>query len=277
MIMSTKFLRIITSPDSRLYFFVKVSQIASVNINNTNIRVTVTVFSPTGFLITQSIVNCGSLSMSDIAVASRSQNDHKNQSLLKFHMTPIANCTQRRQEVSHNSLGTSYCRIPAKRTGISHKRSALIKGRNRVDREVLACFARGGTGRYETLKVNKRIVLKMNVFINFLLTCIHDCSLCMVYVRAWNSSRKRGFLRKWKSKNKMTSILFFFFLTVRWCSRKYENHAVNECEFASKVNRWWSYRLCSFAYFKLFPWWKAGPDWYKKLVKPMNIDFAFEA
>ena len=30
-------------------------------------------------------------------------------------------CTQRWQEVSHNSLGTSYCRIPAKRTRIRVK------------------------------------------------------------------------------------------------------------------------------------------------------------
>ena len=55
--------------------------------------------------------------------------------------------------MSHNSLGTSYCRIPAKRTGISRKTSAFIAGRNGADREVPACFARGGTGRYGTLKV----------------------------------------------------------------------------------------------------------------------------
>ena len=91
--------------------------------------------------------------MSDIAVASRSQNDKKIKFRSKFHVAPKANCTQRRQEVSHNSLGTSYCRIPAKRTGISRKTSAFIAGRNGADREVPACFARGGTGRYGTLKV----------------------------------------------------------------------------------------------------------------------------
>ena len=53
----------------------------------------------------------------------------------------------------HNSLGTSYCRIPAKQTGILRKSSVLIKGRNRADQEVPACFARGRTGRYGTLKV----------------------------------------------------------------------------------------------------------------------------
>ena len=70
-----------------------------------------------------------------------------------------------------------------------------------------------------------------------------------------------------------------FFLTVRRCSRKYGNHAVNECKFASKIERWWSYCSWTFAYFKLFPWRKytAGPDWSKKFVKPMNIDFAFKA
>ena len=57
--------------------------------------------------------------------------------------------------MSHNSLGTSYCRIPAKRTGISRKVSAFIEGRNGADREVLACFARGGMGWYGTLKVKR--------------------------------------------------------------------------------------------------------------------------
>ena len=59
--------------------------------------------------------------------------------------------------MSHNSLGTSYCRIPAKRTGISRKTSAFIAGRNGADREVPACFARGGTGRYGTLKVKQSV------------------------------------------------------------------------------------------------------------------------
>ena len=70
-----------------------------------------------------------------------------------------------------------------------------------------------------------------------------------------------------------------FFLTVCRCSRKYGNHAVNECEFASKIEGWWSYCSWTFAYFKLFRWRKymTGPDWSKKFVKPMNINFAFEA
>ena len=109
------------------------------------------------------------------------------------------------------------------------------------------------------------------------------------FSRAWNSLRKRGFSRKWKSKiaeknffRRKTiwqAYFFFFFKTVRRCSRKYGNHAVNKCEFASKIEDWWSYRSWTFAYFKLFPWWKytAGPDWSKKFVKPMNIYFAFEA
>ena len=67
--------------------------------------------------------------------------------------------------MSHNSLGTSYCRIPAKRTGISRKTSAFIAGRNGADREVPACFARGGTGRYGTLKVNR---LSFSFFFSFL-------------------------------------------------------------------------------------------------------------
>ena len=65
--------------------------------------------------------------------------------------------------MSHNSLGTSYCRIPAKRTGISRKTSAFIAGRNGADREVPACFARGGTGRYGTLKVNKHCAVQFTM------------------------------------------------------------------------------------------------------------------
>ena len=36
-----------------------------------------------------------------------------------------------------------------------------------------------------------------------------------------------------------------------------------------------SYRALTFAYFKPFPGLKytAGPDWSKKFVKPMNIDY----
>ena len=63
-------------------------------------------------------------------------------------------------------------------------------------------------------------------------------------------------------------------------SRKYANHDVNECEFvASEVSRralMGSYRSLTCAYFKSFPGMKytACPDWSKKFVKPMNIDFA---
>ena len=47
-------------------------------------------------------------------------------------------------------------------------------------------------------------------------------------------SRKKNF----SAENKLTSILFFFFfLTVSLCSRKYGNHAVNECGFASIIER----------------------------------------
>ena len=61
-------------------------------------------------------------------------------------MAPKANCTQRRQEVSHNSLGTSYYRIPAKRTGISRKTSAFIEGRIGRYRHVLRGVERGSMG-----------------------------------------------------------------------------------------------------------------------------------
>ena len=63
-------------------------------------------------------------------------------------------------------------------------------------------------------------------------------------------------------------------------SRKYGNRDMNKCEFiASEVDRRaliGSYRSLTFAYFKPFPGLKytAGPDWSKKFVKPMNIDFA---
>ena len=63
-------------------------------------------------------------------------------------------------------------------------------------------------------------------------------------------------------------------------SRKYGNCDVNKCEFvSSEANRralMGSYQLLTFAYFKPFPGLKymAGPDWSKKFVKPMNIDFA---
>ena len=124
-----------------LKIFVKVGQIASVNTANTNIRVTVTVFGPLASKSSKSTVHCGSLSMSDFAETLRVDHKTKKKKIkfrFKFRVALKANCTQRRQEVSHNSLGTSYCQIPAKRTG------ALIEGRNRADREVPACVARGG-------------------------------------------------------------------------------------------------------------------------------------
>ena len=52
------------------------------------------------------------------------------------------------------------------------------------------------------------------------------------------------------------------------------------CEFiATKADRralMGSYRSLTFVYFKPFPGLKyaAGPDWSKKFVKPLNIDFA---
>ena len=55
---------------------------------------------------------------------------------------------------------------------------------------------------------------------------------------------------------------------------------MNKCEFvASEANHrplMGSYRLMTFAYFKPFPGLKytVGPDWSKKFVKPMNINFA---
>ena len=73
--------------------------------------------------------------MLEMAVVSQSQNDHRNQIHSKFHVAPIANCTQRRQEVSRNSLEMSYCHIPAQRTRVSRIPSALIEGRNRADRD----------------------------------------------------------------------------------------------------------------------------------------------
>ena len=42
-----------------------------------------------------------------------------------------------------------------------------------------------------------------------------------------------------------------FFQTDCRCSRKYGNHSMNECEFASKIERCWSYCSWTFAYFKL--------------------------
>ena len=63
-------------------------------------------------------------------------------------------------------------------------------------------------------------------------------------------------------------------------SRKYGNRDVNKCEFVASeaCHRalMGSYRSFAFAYFKPFPglMYTAGPDWSKKFVKPMNIDFA---
>ena len=87
--------------------------------------------------------------------------------------------------MSHNSLGTSYCRIPAKRTGISRKTSAFIAGRNGADREVPACFARGGTGRYGTLKVKnleKGLTLLLLKWHKTLLK-VPGRSLCDLYLK----------------------------------------------------------------------------------------------
>ena len=62
-------------------------------------------------------------------------------------------------------------------------------------------------------------------------------------------------------------------------SRKYGNRDVDECELvASEADcraLLGSYRLLTFAYFKPFlgPKCMAGPDWSKKSVKTMNINF----
>ena len=63
-------------------------------------------------------------------------------------------------------------------------------------------------------------------------------------------------------------------------SRKYGYRNVNKCEFvASEADRRALMESChslTFAYIKSFPGQKytSGPDWSKKFVKPMNIDFA---
>ena len=63
-------------------------------------------------------------------------------------------------------------------------------------------------------------------------------------------------------------------------SRKYGNCDVNECKFvASQADGralMGSYRSLTLAYFKSFPRLKytASPDWSKKFVKPMDVDFA---
>ena len=60
-------------------------------------------------------------------------------------------------------------------------------------------------------------------------------------------------------------------------SRKYGKCDVNECKFvASEADR--RALMLTVAYFKSFPGLKytAGPDWSKKFLKPMNIDFASE-
>ena len=63
-------------------------------------------------------------------------------------------------------------------------------------------------------------------------------------------------------------------------SRKYRNRDMNKCEFVpSETNPralMGSYCSLAFAYFKSFPLLKyaACPDWSKKFVKPMNINFA---
>ena len=63
-------------------------------------------------------------------------------------------------------------------------------------------------------------------------------------------------------------------------SRKYGNGIVNECKFvACEADRRaliGGYHSLIFAYFNPFAGLKytAGPDWSKKFVKPINIDFA---
>ena len=79
--------------------FVKVSQIANVNTMNTNCRCCQQLSLFLALLASKSSrypVNW-SLSVSDMAVVSQSQNVHGNQ--ISFHMVPTANRTQRRHEV----------------------------------------------------------------------------------------------------------------------------------------------------------------------------------
>ena len=70
------------------------------------------------------------------------------------------------------------------------------------------------------------------------------------------------------------------FFKIRTVSRKYRNWDVNKCKFvASKADHrplMGSYRSLTFAYFKPFLGLKymAGPYWSRKVVIPMNIDFA---
>ena len=65
-------------------------------------------------------------------------------------------------------------------------------------------------------------------------------------------------------------------------SREYGNRDVSDCKFVSSEADhralMGSYRSLAFAYFKPFAGLKyaASPDWSKKFVKPMNIDFALK-
>ena len=82
----------------------------------------------------------------------------------------------------------------------------------------------------------------------------------------------------WKSAGS-TDVRLFLSKYGHRVSRKYGNRDVNKCEFvASEANRkvlMGSYRSLTFAYFKPFPGLKyvAGPDWSKKFVNLMNINF----
>ena len=119
--------------------------------------------------------------------------------------------------------------------------------------------------------------------VNTSMVGLKNCHVCknLTQNRAWNSTRKRGFLWKWKSKIAGENFSaekqidkHAFFKTARQCCRKCGNHDVNKCELvASKIERWWSYRSWTFAYFKLFPWRKytADSDWSKNLLNQWTL------
>ena len=65
-------------------------------------------------------------------------------------------------------------------------------------------------------------------------------------------------------------------------SRKYRNHDMNKCKFIAREADCraliGNYHSLTFAYFKPFLRLKytASPDWSKKFVKPLNVDFALK-
>ena len=105
--------------------------------------------------------------MSDIAVASRSQNDKK------------------KNQISLQIPRGAESKLYTKETGISRKTSAFIEGRNRADWEVPAYFARGGTGWYGTLKV--KLTIKTHVAVPELTINTHLAILKLTISPIWQS------------------------------------------------------------------------------------------